>query len=65
MVVIIIVAIMVTVVMRSFWRAKEILKGGKDRKANSQTIVDTRSSDIANRKIFTKDEGEYVEYEED
>lgn len=29
-----------------------------------ETIIDTRSEEQANQKIFSKDEGEYVDYEE-
>lgn len=30
-----------------------------------ETVVDSRSPQETNRKIFTKDEGEYVDYEEE
>lgn len=32
---------------------------------NDETIIDRRSPDEANRKIFSKNEGEYVDFEEE
>lgn len=31
---------------------------------SGETIIDTRSQEDANRKIFSRDEGEYVDYKE-
>lgn len=32
--------------------------------ANGDTIIDTRNQEQANKKIFSKDEGEYVDFKE-
>lgn len=32
---------------------------------NDETIIDRRSPDEANRKIFSKNEGEYIDFEEE
>jgi len=40
--------------------------GGQRRSAHeSETVIDRRTDDKANRKIFADDEGEYVDFEED
>ena len=42
---------------------------GRQRKRNSygddEKVIDTRNPEDANKKIFTKDEGEYVDYTEE
>ena len=42
---------------------------GQQRKRNSygddEKVIDTRNPEDANKKIFTKDEGEYVDYTEE
>ena len=40
-------------------------RGRTYRADNGETIVDYRNPQEAGRKIFTKDEGEYVDYEEE
>ncbi len=35
------------------------------RRSTTQTVVDHRDADEINKKIFKKDEGEYVEFEEE
>lgn len=44
-------------------KLKDSLNGGND-SHRKDTIVDTRQQERAKRKIFTDDEGEYVDYEE-
>lgn len=38
--------------------------GGSSSWNDDETIIDRRSPDEANRKIFSKNEGEYVDFEE-
>lgn len=44
-------------------KMKDSLKGGND-SFGKDTVIDTRQQERAKRKIFTSDEGEYVDYEE-
>lgn len=37
---------------------------GQTRRTKEQTVHDTRGEGVANRKIFAKDEGEYVDFKE-
>lgn len=59
---IVIVAYIAATALRLFHKAKDSVEGKKRRK--STTIVDTRSKEVAERKIFDKDEGEYVDFTE-
>lgn len=38
--------------------------GGQRKAAKRQTVHDTRTDSVASRKIFAKDEGEYVDFTE-
>lgn len=40
-------------------------RNGQGTYGNRETIVDRRTPDEANRKIFSKSEGEYVDFEEE
>lgn len=44
-------------------QAKQQWNGGQT--TDDEVIIDRRSPDEANRKIFSKGEGEYVDYEEE
>lgn len=37
----------------------------RSRASDEEVIIDSRTSDKANRKIFSDDEGEYVDFEEE
>jgi len=62
-VVIIVLAVLHNVV-NTVNKVKDALKGTGRKQTKDTSIVDTRSHDIASRKIFTKDEGEYVDFQE-
>ncbi|WP_298455578.1 DUF4834 family protein [uncultured Prevotella sp.] len=75
----IIVGVVAYKIYRTFHSVKKQFKGfrgqdngnGQGRKQYGQTpgddeiIIDRRSPDEMNRKIFSKNEGEYVDYEEE
>lgn len=69
---IVVVVVIAATVVRTFRKAKQMMDGDDKEKHTKQaqgndgmaTIVDTRREDVANRKIFPKDEGEYVDYTE-
>lgn len=54
------------------WKVKDLLnsvqgkkkRGSRADRPEQPTIRDTRPSDQASRKIFSKDEGEYVDFKE-
>lgn len=46
-------------------QAKGPAQRQQHRRSTTQTVVDHRDADEINKKIFKKDEGEYVEFEEE
>lgn len=46
-------------------QAKGSAQRQQHRRSTTQTVVDHRDVDEINKKIFKKDEGEYVEFEEE
>ena len=40
-------------------------RSGSQKDYDGEVVIDRRSPDEANRKIFSKNEGEYVDFEED
>lgn len=46
-------------------QAKGSARQQQHRRSTTQTVVDHRDVDEINKKIFKKDEGEYVEFEEE
>lgn len=69
----IVVGVVAYKIYRTFHSVKKQFKGfrGQDRQQYRQTsgddeiIIDRRTPDEMNRKIFSKNEGEYVDYEEE
>ncbi len=47
----------------SGWDSADGSRRTEARRKNGSTVVDTRSQDAANRKIYEAGEGEYVDYE--
>lgn len=47
----------------SGWGGVDGAEGTDTRRKNSDTVVDTRTPDVAKRKIYDASEGEYVDYE--
>lgn len=55
------------IVLRVVGQVRQTLNqfgGGTKEKPKGQTVHDTRGGDVASRKIFAKDEGEYVDFKE-
>lgn len=46
-------------------RGGNATQGRRTRTTSGETIIDTRNPEHANRKIFAKDEGEYVDFREE
>lgn len=51
-------------VMNTVNKVKDALRGTGRKPTKDTSITDTRPQDIASHKIFTKDEGEYVDFQE-
>lgn len=51
-------------VMNVVNQVKDVFNGTGKKPTKGSSVVDTRPQDIATRKIFNKDEGEYVDFKE-